>query len=73
MTFSRLIGLLLAGIVAVALLFAAVTLRLPQKLIGRVLEGDELLRVQRQSDFDGDGDIDFLDFTVFSAFYEEIG
>lgn len=40
-------------------------------LLGRILEGDELLRVQVESDFDTDLDIDFIDFTMFSAFYEE--
>jgi len=40
-------------------------------LTGRVLEGSGLARKQIESDFDQDGDVDFLDFTVFSAFYEE--
>jgi hypothetical protein len=40
-------------------------------LTGRVLEGSDLVRKQVESDFDQDGDVDFLDFTVFSAFYEE--
>lgn len=43
----------------------------PSALLGRVLEGEELLRVQAESDFDQDGDVDFLDFTVFAALYEE--
>jgi|GEM_PF-1937039 hypothetical protein len=42
-----------------------------QKAFARVLEGNDFLRTQVESDFDRDGDIDFLDFTVFSAFYEE--
>lgn len=40
-------------------------------LEARFLSGDEFLRLQVESDFDRDGDVDFLDFTVFSAFYEE--
>ncbi|HLD07652.1 MAG TPA: hypothetical protein VJB60_01160 [Candidatus Peribacterales bacterium] len=72
MTFNRKQRLLLAvisGIFVFATLF--VLSRTPANLLGRLLEGDELLRVQVESDFDRDGDIDFLDFTVFSAFYEE--
>ena len=64
---------LLLGILAgIAILGALLTIRSPQDLVGRVLERDELLRTQVESDFDRDGDIDFLDFTVFSAFYEDI-
>lgn len=63
------IVLILVGIV---LFVGVVALRTePKQLLGRLLEGDELLLVQRQSDFDGDFDIDFLDFTVFAALYEE--
>ena len=64
---------LLLGILAgIAILGALLTIRSPQDLVGRVLERDELLRTQVESDFDRDGDIDFLDFTVFSAFYEDV-
>ncbi|HLC75618.1 MAG TPA: hypothetical protein VJB82_00660 [Candidatus Peribacterales bacterium] len=66
---QRLIVAIAGGILVFgAVMFAA---RSPVNLLGRILEGDELLRVQVESDFDRDGDIDFLDFTVFSAFYEE--
>ncbi len=72
MTLKRNQRLILAALLGVAvflvLFFSAKTSR---TLLGRVLDGDELLRVQVESDFDRDGDIDFLDFTVFSAFYEE--
>jgi len=64
-----LLALLLSTTILVALVFVA---RTPVNLLGRILEGDELLRVQVESDFDRDGDIDFLDFTVFAAFYEEV-
>ena len=64
--------LLLGILVGIAILGALLTIRSPQDLVGRVLERDELLRTQVESDFDRDGDIDFLDFTVFSAFYEDI-
>ena len=63
--------LLLAFFIGVTLLLVAVSLRQPDALLGRGLTGDELLRTQIESDFDRDGDVDFLDFTVFSAFYEE--
>ncbi len=66
--------LLLAAVAGLAV-FAAVFIasRIPgENLLGRILKGDELLRVQVESDFDRDGDVDFLDFTVFSAFYEEV-
>ena len=63
---------LLLGILAGIAILGALTIRSPQDLVGRVLERDELLRTQVESDFDRDGDIDFLDFTVFSAFYEDI-
>ena len=53
------------------LLLALTTLRGPRMLLGKVLEGDDFLRTQVESDFDRDGDIDFLDFTVFAAFYED--
>ena len=59
----------LMGVVILALLLMA--LRQPRELLGRVLEGDAFLRTQAEADFDRDGDIDFQDFTVFSAFYEE--
>ena len=63
--------LLLTLLIGVTLLVTALSLRSPEMLLGRVLTGDELLRTQIESDFDKDGDVDFLDFTVFSAFYEE--
>lgn len=63
--------ILLASIVGVMALALAMATRAPGTLLGRVLEGDALLRTQAESDFDRDGDVDFLDFTVFSAFYEE--
>ena len=71
MTFKRVLEVFALASVGIALMLAVTVLHIPQKLVGRVLEGDELLRVQRQSDWDGDLDIDFLDFTVFSSFYEE--
>ncbi len=59
-------------VLGIALLLGIVALRSPPtELLGRVLTGDDLLRTQVESDFDQDGDIDFLDFTVFSAFYDE--
>ena len=56
-----------------AALFASLILvtRTSVDLLGRILEGDELLRIQVEADFDTDLDIDFVDFTMFSAFYEE--
>ncbi|MBT3835122.1 hypothetical protein HOF56_02635 [Candidatus Peribacteria bacterium] len=42
-----------------------------QKAFARILEGNDFLKTQVESDYDRDGDVDFLDFTVFSAFYEE--
>ena len=48
-----------------------VALPVPRRAIARTLEGNKFLRTQVESDFDRDGDIDFLDFTVFSAFYDE--
>ena len=65
-------SLLLALFIGSALLIGGmVALRSSDTVFARTLEGDDLLRTQVQSDFDQDGDIDFLDFTVFSAFYEE--
>jgi len=64
-------GILALSVAGGALLLAVSTLRSPERLAGRLLEGDELLTVQRKSDWDGDLDIDFLDFTVFAALYEE--
>jgi len=65
-------SLLLALVIGSALLLgSALALRSSDTVFARTLEGDDLLRTQAQSDFDQDGDIDFLDFTVFSAFYEE--
>ena len=56
----------------VAIVTLVMTLRTTEgNLLGRILDGDELLRVQVESDFDRDSDIDFQDFTVFAAFYEE--
>lgn len=67
-----LIGIFATAVLGIAMVLAMVMLRTtPQQLLGRLLEGDELLLIQRQSDWDGDFDIDFLDFTVFAAFYEE--
>lgn len=67
---NRLLLAAVAGLAIFAALF--VVSRIPgENLLGRVLKGDELLRVQVESDFDRDGDVDFVDFTVFSAFYEE--
>ncbi len=72
MTITKHRRLIVAGIVgAVVFLTLLVISYSPTNLLGRILEGDELLRVQVQSDFDRDGDIDFIDFTFFSAFYEE--
>jgi hypothetical protein len=63
--------ILLSTLVAASALAALLLLQpVSEDLLGRVLEGDELLRVQVESDFDRDGDIDFQDFTVFAAFYE---
>jgi len=73
MALKRTRRLLLASFVGVGL-FAAMltTVRAPGgQLMGRILDGDEFLRLQVEADFDRDGDTDFLDFTVFSAFYEE--
>lgn len=56
------------GVFALALVLSLKGVPVP--LVGRVLEGDEMLRVQVESDFDQDGDIDFIDFTTFAAFYE---
>ena len=63
---SSLIGV---GVVVITLFLVLSTSS--GNLTGRILEGDELVRKQIESDFDQDGDVDFLDFTVFSAFYEE--
>ena len=43
----------------------------PAQLTGKVLDADSFLLTQYKSDFDRDSDIDFLDFTVFSSFYNE--
>lgn len=64
--------LLLASVAGIFILLVLLTIRTPRELVGRILKGDELLRTQVESDFDRDGDIDFLDFTVFSAFYEDV-
>lgn len=69
MTFRAL--LLAVFVSSVLLLGGALALRNSDMVFARTLDGDDLLRTQVQSDFDQDGDIDFLDFTVFSAFYEE--
>jgi hypothetical protein len=66
-----LIGILAAALMGVALVLGVARFKNPRELLGRVLEGEELLRVQQQSDWDADGDVDFLDFTVFAAFYED--
>ena len=71
MTKQRSIGVTLAATVALGIVTALLALPSTQRLAGRILEGDNLLRTQIESDFDRDGDIDFLDFTVFSALYEE--
>lgn len=67
---QRLVFAAVAGLAVFAALLI-VSLIPGEQLLGRILKGDELLRVQVESDFDRDGDVDFLDFTVFSAFYEE--
>ena len=64
--------LIVASLIGVIILSLLLLLGAPQKIMGRVLEGKDYLRLQVESDFDRDGDIDFLDFTVFSAFYEEV-
>ena len=58
-------------IICISLVAAALALPAPRHALARILEGDEYLRTQVESDFDRDGDVDFLDFTVFSAFYDE--
>jgi len=72
MSLNRSQRLILAFTLAAAL-FASLVLvtRTQVNLLGRILEGDELLRVQVEADFDTDLDIDFVDFTMFSAYYEE--
>lgn len=65
------IGLTLGAALALGVAAALLALPSTQRLAGRVLEGDDLLRTQIESDFDQDGDIDFQDFTVFAALYEE--
>ena len=71
MRMTRTRDVLAAGIVGALLLAGMFVLQNPSRLTGRVLSGDAFLLSQYQSDFDRDGDIDFLDFTVFSSFYEE--
>ena len=72
MSLNRSQRLILAFTLAAAL-FASLVLATRTKvdLLGRILEGDELLRIQVEADFDTDLDIDFVDFTMFSAYYEE--
>ena len=36
----------------------------------RILEGVAFLLTQYRADFDRNGHIDFVDFTIFSSFYE---
>ena len=72
MALKRPLPLVLGAIaLGATLVLAFTTLRGSRVLLGKVLEGDDLLHTQIESDFDRDGDVDFLDFTVFSAFYEE--
>ena len=68
---TTLLALFAGGMILLAVLLASSNTQSPKQLMGRILDSDEYLRVQVESDFDRDGDIDFLDFTVFSAFYEE--
>lgn len=72
MSLNRTRRLILAFALGAALFIALMLVTRTQvNLLGRILEGDELLRIQVQADFDTDLDIDFVDFTMFSAFYEE--
>jgi len=67
-------SLLVGALLACAGVLALFLMRTPStQLLGRVFSGDTLRRTQMESDFDQDGDVDFLDFTVFAAFYEEEG
>ena len=71
MTLTQNTKLLIGGLIGALLLGALFVLDVPQRLTARVLEGEAFRLIQIKSDYDRDGDIDFLDFTVFSAFYEE--
>jgi hypothetical protein len=63
--------LIFAGF-AGTLVLAAILFGVPSHhLLGKILEGDELLTIQVESDFNRDGRISFTDFTFFAAFYEE--
>jgi hypothetical protein len=62
---------LVGSLLGLLLLILLLVSDLPRRLTARVLDEDTFLYLQILSDFDRDGDVDFLDFTVFSAFYEE--
>ena len=53
------------------LVLALTTFRGSPALLGQAHAADALLCTQAKADFDGDGDNDFQDLTVFAAFYEE--
>ena len=68
---KRLLRLLVGyAMLALAVIIASAAFAMP-RTFARVLEGNELLLTQIRADFDRDYDVDFGDFTVFSALYEE--
>ena len=70
LTTHPIVRLFAAGAVIAAMFLGLLAGSAPRTL-ARTLQGTELLVTQIRADLDQDRDVDFSDFTVFAALYEE--